>query len=200
MADETIERMNYFQFQQIGAEDFRIEQAYHRDARARHDLGPHSWGIVEGCRIVETPREGDAGFVDLKLTPGLATDGFGRRIVLLEPVAVPPELFAAFNSELAKLDEADRAEVLLYRAGTVPPLGDIEEVLGPEGAFEYEFDRMEAAVLARVAPGFEPDGELDAPACHALLVLLVKAYRGGNQRAGKMAESILAPLNMEWTT
>ncbi len=124
MADETIERMNYFQFQQIGAEDFRIEQAYHRDARARHDLGPHSWGIVEGCRIVETPREGDAGFVDLKLTPGLATDGFGRRIVLLEPVAVPPELFAAFNSdrvlelwlhydEFARRSDDDRAAICL---------------------------------------------------------------------------------------
>jgi len=99
MSGETIERMNYFQFQQIGAEDFRLEQAYHREARARHDLGPHSWGIVQGLEIVETPREGDAEFVDLKVMPGLAVDGFGRRTVLLEPVAVPPELFAVFNSE-----------------------------------------------------------------------------------------------------
>ena len=99
MSGDTIERMNYFQFQQVGAEDFRLEQEYHREARARHDLGPHSWGIVQGCEIVETPREGDAGFVDIKVTPGLAVDGFGRRIVLMEPIAVPPELFSVFNSE-----------------------------------------------------------------------------------------------------
>ncbi|RKF14883.1 hypothetical protein D6850_08405 [Roseovarius spongiae] len=96
---DTIERMNYFQFQQVGAEDFRLEQLYHRDARARHDLGPHSWGIVQGCEIVETEREGDAGFVDIKLLPGMAVDGFGRRIHLLDPLAVPPELFSVFNSE-----------------------------------------------------------------------------------------------------
>ena len=99
MSKDTIERMNYFQFQQVGAEDFRLEQLYHRDARARHDLGPHSSGIVQGCEIVETPREGDAGFVDVKVQPGMVVDGFGRRIVLLDPVAVPPELFAVFNSE-----------------------------------------------------------------------------------------------------
>ncbi|TIX49625.1 hypothetical protein [Alteraurantiacibacter aquimixticola] len=99
MADNVIERMNYFQFQQIGAEDFRIEQSFNREARARHDLGPHSWGIIEGCRIVETPREGDASSVDLKVTPGLAVDGFGRRIAVLETIPVTPELFAAFDSE-----------------------------------------------------------------------------------------------------
>lgn len=99
MAGEPVERMNYFQFQQIGAEDFRVEQAYHREARARHDLGPHSWGIVQGCEIVETQREGDPPFVDVRITPGLAIDGFGRRIVLLDPAAVSPALFAAFDSD-----------------------------------------------------------------------------------------------------
>lgn len=124
MTGDPIERMNYFQFQQIGAEDFRIEQAYHRDARARHDLGPHSWGIVQGCRIVETVREGDAAFVDIRIDPGLAVDGFGRRIVLLDPAAVAPELFAAFNSdrvlelwlhydEYAQRDDNDRVAICI---------------------------------------------------------------------------------------
>ncbi|MDJ0628981.1 MAG: hypothetical protein QNJ44_12035 [Rhodobacter sp.] len=99
MSKDTIERMNYFQFQQVGAEDFRLEQLYHRDARARHNLGPHTWGIVQGCDIVETPREGDAEFVDIKVQPGLVVDGFGRKTVLLDPVAVPPELFAVYNTE-----------------------------------------------------------------------------------------------------
>lgn len=99
MAAETIERMNYFQFQQVGAEDFRIQQAYHRDQLRRHALGPHTWGIVGGCRIVETERAGDPGFVDIQVTPGLAIDGFGREIVVLEPARVAPELFAAYDGE-----------------------------------------------------------------------------------------------------
>ena len=99
MVAELVERMNYFQFQQVGAEDFRIQQAYHRDLRRRHNLGPHLWGVVAGCRIVQTEREGDPGFVDIQVSPGLAIDGFGREIVLLEPARVEPELFSAFNSD-----------------------------------------------------------------------------------------------------
>jgi hypothetical protein len=99
MVAEPVERMNYFQFQQVGAEDFRIQQAYHRDLRRRHNLGPHIWGVVAGCRIVQTDREGDPGFVDVQVSPGLAVDGFGREIVLLEPARVEPELFAAFQSD-----------------------------------------------------------------------------------------------------
>ena len=99
MVAEPVERMNYFQYQLVGAEDFRIQQAYHRDLRRRHNLGPHIWGVVTGCRIVETEREGDPGFVDLQVTPGVAVDGFGREIILLEPARVEPESFAAFDTE-----------------------------------------------------------------------------------------------------
>jgi hypothetical protein len=99
MVAEPVERMNYFQYQQVGAEDFRIQQAYHRDQRRRHNLGPHLWGVIAGCRIVETEREGDPGFVDIQVSPGAAVDGFGREIVLLEPARVEPESFASFDTE-----------------------------------------------------------------------------------------------------
>lgn len=171
-------------------------------------LAPDEWGDVED---LPEPQEGVAYIVSALV--GLAMEGSDRTDLVMPGTAPAdnPERDAQGRITGVRVlkavpwgdededeeDDDDRAEVLLYPAATVPPLSDIEEVL--EGAaFEYHFDRMEAAVLARVAPGFEPEGELDAPACHALLVLLVKAYRGGNQRAGKMAESILAPLNMEW--
>lgn len=99
MVAEPVERMNYFQFQHLGAEDFRIQQAYHRDRDRRHNLGPHLWGVVAGCRIVQTDREGDPGFVDIQISPGTAVDGFGREIVLLEPAAVEAELYAAFDTD-----------------------------------------------------------------------------------------------------
>lgn len=173
-------------------------------------LAPDEWGDVED---LPEPQEGVAYIVSALV--GLAMEGSGRSDLVM-PGTAPADLperdaqgritgvrvlkaVPWWGAEDEDGDEGDDEEMRGYPSGTVPPLRDIEEVLGPEGAFEYEFDRMEAAVLARVAPGFEPDGELDAEASHALLVLLVKAYRGGNQRAGKMAESILAPLNMEWT-
>jgi hypothetical protein len=99
MAFDPVERLNYYQFQYVGAEDFRDQQIYHRDMRRRHNLGPHSWGIVSGCTIVETPREADAGFVDIHVLPGVAVDGYGREIIILEPAKVDPELFAAFNTD-----------------------------------------------------------------------------------------------------
>ncbi|MEA2236354.1 MAG: hypothetical protein QOC81_1078 [Thermoanaerobaculia bacterium] len=77
---EVIERLNYYQLQFLGAEDFKAEQIYHRDMRRRHNLGPHTWGIVEGLELVEQPR-GDGG-IDVYVQPGLAIDGFGREIVV----------------------------------------------------------------------------------------------------------------------
>jgi hypothetical protein len=99
MTAEPIERLHFFQFQYLGAEDLSAGQAYHRDMRRRHNLGPHSWGIVTGCRIVEKDREGDAPFVDIYVLPGIAVDGYGRDIVVLEPARVDPELFAAFTTD-----------------------------------------------------------------------------------------------------
>lgn len=171
-------------------------------------LAPDEWGDVEG---LPEPQEGVAYIVSALV--GLAMEGSDRTDLVM-PGTAPADLperdaqgritgvrvlkAVPWGEDDEDGDESE--EPRSYPRGTFPTLYEIEEVLGPEGGFEYQFDRMEAAVLARVAPGFEPDGELDADACHALLVLLVKAYRGGNQRAGKMAESILAPLNMEWTT
>lgn len=99
MVAEPVERLHFFQFQYVGAEDLSAQQAYHRDMRRRHNLGPHTWGIVSGCQIVERDREGDAPFVDIYVLPGIAVDGYGREIIVLEPARVDPELFAAFATD-----------------------------------------------------------------------------------------------------
>ncbi len=99
MVADPIERLNFYQFQYVGAEDFRDQQAYHRDMRRRHNLGPHGWGIVSGLQIEEVAREGDSPFVDIHVLPGVAVDGFGREIIVLEPVKIDPELFAAFTTD-----------------------------------------------------------------------------------------------------
>jgi len=99
MPAEPIERLNYFQFQYLGAEDLLAQQVYHRDMRRRHNLGPHTAGIITGLNVVEKPREGDAPFVDCYVLPGICVDGYGREIVVLEPVQINGELFAAYNTD-----------------------------------------------------------------------------------------------------
>jgi hypothetical protein len=95
MATDAIERLNYFQRQYLGAEDFKAQQAYHRDMRRRHNLGQHTWGIDVGLELVEQPRDGGDG-VDTYVQPGMAVDGFGREIFVLRPHRLEPELFDAF--------------------------------------------------------------------------------------------------------
>lgn len=78
---EEIERLNYYQLQFLGADDFKAEQLYHRDMRRRHNLGPHTWGIVTGLELEEVLRED--GAYDVYIQPGYAIDGFGREIIVL---------------------------------------------------------------------------------------------------------------------
>ncbi|HKF61204.1 MAG TPA: hypothetical protein VKB42_07580 [Dongiaceae bacterium] len=100
MTISDIERNHYYPQQYLGAADFEDQQAYGRDMRRRHNLGPHSWGIIAGLELVEKPRESDPGFVDVYIMPGEAVDGFGREIVVLEPTLLDTAPFQIFaNSQ-----------------------------------------------------------------------------------------------------
>jgi len=101
-------RVQYSERQFLGAGDFRAEQDYHRDARRRHAIGPHTWGIVVGLDLVEVPVTGAATQVDVVLQPGLAIDGYGRELVAFAPVRLDPAAFEAF------VDDAHRQVWLAY--------------------------------------------------------------------------------------
>ena len=88
----TIERLRYYEHQYLGALDFEDEQDYHRDMRRRHNLGPARWGIVVGLELEERdPVSGGSGPIEIYIRPGMALDGFGRELVLLEPFQIPPD-------------------------------------------------------------------------------------------------------------
>jgi hypothetical protein len=94
-----IERLNYYEGEFLGAADFQAEQEYHREMRRRHNLGQHTWGIVTGLDLIQAP-SGNANsngtIVDVFLQPGMAVDGFGREIVLLNQVQLTSAMFAAY--------------------------------------------------------------------------------------------------------
>ena len=104
----AIERPQYTQGQTLGAADFRAEQLYHRNGRRRHLLAPHTWGIVLGLELVEQPNPADATVVDIMLRPGLATDGYGRELMVDSALRLDPAAFSAFY------DLAHRAVYLAY--------------------------------------------------------------------------------------
>lgn len=100
MPDITdIERLNYYEGEFLGAVDFEAEQEYHRDMRRRHNIGPHTWGIVTGLDIAQFPNGGANNAVDVYIQPGVAVDGFGREIVVLSPTQLTAEMFADFPSK-----------------------------------------------------------------------------------------------------
>jgi hypothetical protein len=93
---EDIERVNYYQLEYLGAEDFKTEQAYHRDMRRRHNVGHHLLGIVTGLEILEVKQASGTGF-DVYIQPGLAIDGFGREIVVFTPYKLDAADFRSFT-------------------------------------------------------------------------------------------------------
>ena len=55
MAANETTKVRYFERQFLGAADMQADQQYHRDAPRRHDLGPHTWGLIVGFELQEIP-------------------------------------------------------------------------------------------------------------------------------------------------
>ena len=77
------DRLHYATGELLGADDFKLEQAYHRRQLARTLLFLHGRGCVAGLEVSVKPELDKAGqFVEahLEVAPGLAIDGVGRLI------------------------------------------------------------------------------------------------------------------------
>lgn len=80
----SVTRVDYRERQRLTTPDLRAEQDYRLAAAARHHLGPHDWGVVRGLHVTGTTP------ADLMLWPGIAIDGYGREILVIDrvPLAV----------------------------------------------------------------------------------------------------------------
>lgn len=96
-----IVRTDYREGQLLRAEDLRDAQSHLRRLRQRHQRTAHGWGIVDGLQLTNIIREiekvGPTGqrmagseeaqdTVNLRVSPGLAIDGFGRELVVAQPI------------------------------------------------------------------------------------------------------------------
>lgn len=143
-----ITRPYYYQGQYLGAEDFNDELAYHRDMRRRHNLGPHTWGLIVGLELVEKPKESGTG-VNVYLQPGMAVDGYGREILVLAPTPLSTSDFLRFAKD-------DHYEVWIGY--------DEAQTDRVSGGYELcdstdQFDRLREGFRIFVEPAFtQPDG------------------------------------------
>lgn len=76
-------RVRYVERMVLSAHDLQTDEAYRLSARRRHELAGHEWGIVLGLALAV-----GADRSTVRLQPGVAVDGFGREIVVDEPVDV----------------------------------------------------------------------------------------------------------------
>ncbi|MDX1413873.1 MAG: M23 family metallopeptidase [Candidatus Promineifilaceae bacterium] len=91
---ESINRVNYYKGQFLRTDDFQDEQDYHIKMRYRHNIAHHQWGIVAGLEI---DIDNDDGLPYLK--PGMAIDGFGRELIVVETRPLPTNRFDLELSE-----------------------------------------------------------------------------------------------------
>jgi hypothetical protein len=93
LSEPTPTRVHYFPGQFLRTQDFSDEQDYHLDLHRRHNVGGHTWGIVVGLELVADDEGG------LVVQPGAAVDGFGRDLVVAEPLPVPTAAFSDRGSD-----------------------------------------------------------------------------------------------------
>ncbi|MFM7169413.1 MAG: hypothetical protein ACKOYH_00965 [Cyanobium sp.] len=92
------ERPSFFEGQYLSAADLEAFLRYSREQDARHRLASHTWGILSGLELVAVPASGGGDVENYLLTPGVAVDGYGRMLVLMDPFRLTSELFARESS------------------------------------------------------------------------------------------------------
>jgi hypothetical protein len=93
MLSEDTRRPIYYDGQYLTPDDFVAEDRYQTDLRHRLSLAQHTWGIFVGLELTEQTRPGSTTTVDIVLSPGFATDGFGREVIAFEPFKLDAGLF-----------------------------------------------------------------------------------------------------------
>lgn len=82
----TLKRPNYATGQALTADDLRAEQEFQLESRWQHNRMLHGYGIVVGLEV--GLQENDNGAAQAIVSPGYALDGWGRELVVAEPLSV----------------------------------------------------------------------------------------------------------------
>lgn len=81
-----LQRPRFLEGKFMTADDFRAEQEYHLQRQWQHNRLLHGYGIVVGLEV--GIQANDEGSTQLIVSPGYALDGWGRELVVPEPVSI----------------------------------------------------------------------------------------------------------------
>lgn len=81
-----LKRPNYVDVSRLSADDFRAEQDYQREKQWLHNRMLHGYGVVVGLEVGLDEEKN--GSTKVTVAPGYALDGWGREIVVTEPLTV----------------------------------------------------------------------------------------------------------------
>jgi len=104
----SIKRLNYFTHQFLREQDFKDEQAYHREMRYRHNRLLYGWGVMDGLEVHKKNER------EITIDPGTGIDDQGRELILTHPVSRDLGSFERSSHTYITLayaetwDEADR--------------------------------------------------------------------------------------------
>jgi hypothetical protein len=178
------DRLHYATGELLGADDFRVEQTYHRRQLARALLHLHGSGVVAGLRVTHRHRPGQNGVPDevsLEVAPGLAVDHAGRVVEVPRNACLRlRRWFTFFAGQDPQGDLPDAGDLrAAWRASGGGPAGVIvadvflafhECPRGYTPAFASgPFDALDASQPSRVRDAYElslvlrPEADADLP-------------------------------------
>ncbi|MFC4158644.1 H-type lectin domain-containing protein [Chitinimonas lacunae] len=101
MSTVFAERPQFFEGQYLGASDLQALLDYLSELQQRHQLSSHSWGIAAGIDLIY--QTSPLGHLEAYLTPGVASDGYGRTLVVNQAFPLDPSLFTSQPTGLVKV-------------------------------------------------------------------------------------------------
>lgn len=121
--DAPIERLNYFNGQQLAAADFRAEQQYHLTVRRLLNRSLYSPGVAAGLEVTVEPDQRT-----VLVAPGIALDDAGREIILRAPrrilaVGVPSEVPGVVYGNYLVIEYAEELGARVDDGCAVRPTG-----------------------------------------------------------------------------
>lgn len=107
-------RPSFAEGQILAAADLAQLSSYPRGREERHNCRVHRWGIVTGLDLQPEPAKDSSGndFARVFVAPGLAVDGEGRELLVVERQELNAEEFK--NAIGGKLDATSSYPVFLY--------------------------------------------------------------------------------------
>ncbi|MDJ0653700.1 MAG: hypothetical protein QNJ40_06090 [Xanthomonadales bacterium] len=161
----AIRRPTFYEGQVVGAADLNgvIESA--RAGMAQHERYLHIWGIAEGLALSGTDQTtvgGDA-YVEVSLSAGLAVDGTGRHLAVVNSIRLSEDTFDQLN--VAINDPEAYYPVFLTGRDEVPPVSDAPLTACQSSATSHVLETAEVTFgrVDRAAdPGNDPVTDVSA--------------------------------------